>query len=114
MAWSFDGMTKAQFDADVTANTNMPRVLSSTPWLIKKIRVVVDSSTAAEVLHGESVMPDILCSTFVTDEPDASNTLSLYKGSTNSYVAIDSGRNGAGTFDVLLIWFNVASGGISA
>jgi len=112
MAWSFDGITKAQFESAV-ATHEAPRVLSATPWLVKMIQVNPDSTTAVEILHGESIMPDIMFVSGAIDDPDAAQTISLYAGSTAAYLAIDCGGASATAVNVCLIWLNAASGGIS-
>jgi hypothetical protein len=112
MAWSFDGLAKADFDTNTALHNDRPVVIcNSFPFLVKKIRVVADSTTAAEVLHGETNYPAVVLVNGAVTNPSVDGTIAAYQGSTKAYVKFDVGA--AATFDAYLIWFEQATGGIS-
>jgi len=111
MAYSFDGLTQAAFDTNTALHGDRPVVIASTPFLIKKIRVVADSTTAEEVLHGEAEFPDVIILNSAVVNPHADGTLAAYQGTAKTQVKFDVGA--AATFDAYLFWFRQATGGIS-
>lgn len=101
MAFTWNGQAKA----DVTSAT----LIAETPFLIKKFRVVADSATAEEALHGEDRAPDMVIITSVDADPAAAVS---HQAPTTAATQIKIDVEAAETVDVYMIWFSQASGGL--
>ena len=95
--------------ASPTLGANL--TIQSTPSLIRKL-TVTSGATAGTVLHGgPAVEPDEVRAVQTSTNPTANGF--AWTASSTTTITVDFEDDGNDTWDLYVIWYNQAAGGIS-